>query len=74
MVNSESVKDIKPDDSGVVMDIRLMSFTHTWSAEQFVAHLHIYPGFTGKVTSLTHFPLQLGCEDHSFLDQVVADC
>ena len=25
-------------------------FSHTWSAEQFVAHCHIYPGFTGKVS------------------------
>ena len=50
-----------------------MSFTHTWSAEQFVAHPHIYPGFTGKVSSLTHFPLEPGCEDYAFLDQAVAD-
>ena len=34
---------------------------------------HIYPGFTGKVSSLTDFPLQLGCEGYSFLDQAVAD-
>ena len=34
---------------------------------------HIYPGLTGKVSSLTHFPLELGCEDYSFLDQAVAD-
>ena len=44
-----------------------------WSAEQFVAHSHIYPGFTGKLSSLTHFPLELGCEDYSFLDQAMAD-
>ena len=48
-------------------------FTHTWCGEWFVAHSHIYPGFTGKVSSLTHFPLEPGCEDYSFLDQVVAD-
>ena len=34
---------------------------------------HIYPGFTGKVSSLTHFPLEPGCEDYAFLDQAVAD-
>ena len=42
MVNSESEMGVKPGDS--------------WSAEQFLAHSHIYPGFTGKVSSLTHFP------------------
>ena len=48
-------------------------FTCTWSAEQFVAHSHIYPGFTGRVSSLTHFPLEPGCEDYSFLDLAVND-
>ena len=48
-------------------------FTCSWSTEQFVAHFHIYPGFNGKVSSLTHFPLEPGCEDYSFLDQAVAD-
>ena len=32
-----------------------------------------YPGFTGKVSSLTHFPLEPGCEDYAFFDQAVAD-
>ena len=36
-------------------------------------HSHIYPRFTGKVSSLTHFPLEPDCEDYSFLDQAVAD-
>ena len=31
------------------------------------------PGFTGKVSSLTHFPLEPGCEDYAFLDQAIAD-
>ena len=48
-------------------------FTHTWSAEWFVVHSHIYPGFIGKVSSLMHFPLELGCEDYSFPDQTMAD-
>ena len=68
MVDSESVMDIKPGDSGVVIGYQVDEFTCTWSAEQFVAHSHIYPGFTGKVSSLSHFPMEPGCEDYSFLD------
>ena len=70
-VNSDSVIGIKPGDSDVVIGYQVDEFTHTWSAEQFVAHSHIYPGFTGKVSSLTHFPLEPGCEDYAFLDQAV---
>ena len=73
MVNSESVMGIKPGDSSVVIGYLVDKFTHTLSAEQFVSHSHIYPGFTGKVSSLIHFPLELGCEDYSFLDQAMAD-
>ena len=62
----------KPCDSGVVIGYQVDGFTHTCSAEWFVAHSHIYPGFTGKVSSLTHFPLESGCEDYSFLHQAVA--
>ena len=58
-VNSDSVMGIKPGDSGVVIGYQVDEFTCTWSAEQFVAYSHIYPGFTGKVSSLTHFPLLL---------------
>ena len=72
-VNSESVMGIKPGDSGVVIGYQVDEFNCTWSAEQFGACSHIYPGFTGKVLSLTHFPLELGCEDYSFLNQAVAD-
>ena len=57
----------------MVIGYQVDEFTHTWSAEQSVAHCHIYSGFTGKVSSLTHFPLELGCEDHSFPDQAVAN-
>ena len=67
-VNSESVMGNKPDDSDVVNGYQVDELTHTWSAEQFVAHSHIYPGFTGKVSSLTQFPLEPGCEDYAFLD------
>ena len=73
MVNSESVVGVKPGDSGVVIGYQVDDFTHNWSAEQFVTHSHIYPGFTGKVSSLTHLPLELGCDDYSFLDQAVDD-
>ena len=38
-----------------------------------MAHSHIYPGFTGKVSPSTHFPLEPQCEDYAFLDQAVAD-
>ena len=48
-------------------------FTHTWSAQWFVAHSHIYPGLTDKVASPTHFPLEPGCGDFSFLDQAIAN-
>ena len=72
-VNSDSVMGIKAGDSGVVIAYQVDEFTRTWSAEQFVARFHIYPGFTGKVSSLTHFPLEPGCEDYAFLGQAVAD-
>ena len=73
MVNSESAMGIKPGESGVLTGYQVDEFTCTWSAEQFVAHSHIYPGFTGKVSSLTHFPLEPGCEDYSFLNQAIAN-
>ena len=73
MVNSESVMGIKPGDSGVVIGYQVDEFTCTWSAEQFVAHSHIYSGFTGKVSSLTHFPLEPGCKDYTILDQAIVD-
>ena len=72
-VNSECAMGIKPGDSGVVIGYQVDEFTCTWSAQWFVALSHIYPGFTGKVSSLTHFPLEPGCEDCSFLDQAMAD-
>ena len=72
-VDSESVMGIKPGDSSVVIAYHVDEFTHTWSAEWFVVCSHIYPGFTGKVSSLPHFPLEPGCEDYAFLDPAVAD-
>ena len=73
MVNSESVMSIKPGDSSVVIAYQVDELTHTWSEEWFAACSHIYPGFTGKVSSLAHFPMEPGCEDYAFLDQAVAD-
>ena len=72
-VDPESAMGVKPGDCGMVIGYQVDEFTHAWSAEWFVAHSHIYPGFTGKVSSLTHFPLELDCEDYSFLDQAMAD-
>ena len=63
VVDPDSVMAVKPGDSGVVIGYQVDEFTRTWSAEWFVARSHIYPGFTGKVSSLTHFPLEQGCED-----------
>ena len=57
---------IKPGDSSVVIGYQVDEFPHTWSAKQFVACCHIYPGFTGKVSSLTHLPLEPGCEEYAF--------
>ena len=73
VVDSDSVMGIKPGDSGVMIGYQVDEFTRTWSAQQFVALSLIYPGFTGKVSSLTHFPLEPGCEDYALLDQAVAD-
>ena len=72
-VNSESVVGIKTGESCVVIGCQVDEFTYTWSAKWFVAHSHIYPGFTGKMSSLTHFPLEPDCEDYSYLDYAVAD-
>ena len=62
MGDSESVMGIKLGDSSVVNGYGVDEFTPTWSAEWFVALSHIYPGSTGKVSSLTHFPLEPGCK------------
>ena len=73
MVNSESVVGFEPGDSGVMIGYQVSEFTCIWSAEQFVAHSHIYSEFMGKMSSLNHFPLEPGCESYSYLDQAVAD-
>ena len=68
-----SVVGIKPGDSGVVIGYQVDESTNTWSTEWYVACSYIYPGFTGNVSSLTHFALEPGCEDYAFLDQAAAD-
>ena len=72
MVDSESGGS-KPGESGVMIQYQVDECTHTQSAEWFAACSYIYPGFTGKVSSLTHFPLEPECEDYFLLDQAVAD-
>ena len=37
----------------------------------FLAQSCIYHGFTGKVSTLTHFSLKEGCKDYTFLDQAL---
>ena len=37
MMNSESVVNIKASDPGVVIGYQVGTFTHTWSAESFIA-------------------------------------
>ena len=73
MANFKSGVAVKPGDSGVVIGYQVYEFTHSWSVGCFVAEVDIYHGFTGKVLTLTHFPLESGCEDYSFLDQTVED-
>ena len=65
LFNTVSVVDIKPGDFGVVIGYQVGTFTHTWLVKHFVAELHMYPGFIGKVSTLTHFPHEPGCEDYS---------
>ena len=64
---------IIPGDSGVVIGYQTDEFTHTWLVEHFVVQWNIYPGFTGKVSTVNLSPLKPGCEDNYFLDQAVED-
>ena len=59
-VDSESAIGIEPGDSGLVIGYQVDEFMCAWSAESFVAHTHICPGFTGRVSSLTHLPPEPG--------------
>ena len=60
MVNSKSVVGIKPGYSGVVIEYQVHIFTCTRLVEHIIAQSHIYPGFTCKVSTLIHFPLEPG--------------
>ena len=65
---------IKPGDSGVVIVYQFDEFTRTWSAEWFVAHSHIYPGFAGKMSLLNPFPLNQAVADfEQGLDSILTD-
>ena len=57
----------------MVIAYQVDEISHTWSAAHFVDQSHNYFQFTGKVSTLTHFLLEPGCEDYSFLDQVLQD-
>ena len=65
-INSKSVVGIKPGDSGVVIGYQVNECTCSWLVELFIVQSHIYPGFMGKVSTSTHFPLEPGC-DHCSL-------
>ena len=62
-----------PADSGVVIENKVDEFTYTWSAVYFAAWSHIYLGFMGKMSKITHFPPEPEYENYSFLNQAVAD-
>ena len=49
-----------------VIGYNVNEFIHTWLVDCFVAWWHIYPGFMGKVSQLTHSSLEPDCEDYSF--------
>ena len=64
---------VKLGDSVVVIGCQVNEITCTWSAECIIAQSHIYSGFIGKVSTLTHFPFEPHFEDYSFLNQAVKD-
>ena len=72
-LHSKSAVGMNPGDPSVVAGYQVGEFTHTWSVECFIDESHIYPGFTGKVSSLIHFRLEPGCDNYSFLDQEIVD-
>ena len=72
MFDSKSVVGIKLGDSRVENGYQVDEFTYTWSAECIIPPSHI-AGFIGKVSTLTHFMPEPGCEDYSFLNQAFDD-
>ena len=65
-VNSKSLVCIKHGNYGLVIRYHVDEFTCSWSAVHSIAQSHIYPGFTGKLAKLTHFPLEPRHEDYPF--------
>ena len=63
-VESKSVEGVIPSNLGAIIRYQVDKFTGTWFAEHFIAQSHILPGFRGKVSTLTHFPLEPGCENY----------
>ena len=41
--------------------------------ELFILHPNVYPGFTGKLSTFAHFPLEPGGGKYTFLNQAVED-
>ena len=66
MVNSKSVVGIQASDSSLVIGDQADEFTLTWLKECLVAWLCIHAVFKGKMSTLTHFPLEPWCDDYSF--------
>ena len=73
MINSKSFIDIKPCDSGMVNGYQVDEFTCTLQQSAFLCNHTFILVSQVKVSTLNHFPLELGCEDYSFLDQAVDD-
>ena len=60
-VGSKSMVGVKSGGSGVLIGYQVDGYTHSWSAEHFIAQSHIYLGFAGKLATLTHIPHKPGC-------------
>ena len=63
MVDAKSLVGVKSGYSGVIIGYK---FSCMSLAEHFIAQSHIYAGFMGKMSTLTHFLFETGCEDYSF--------
>ena len=63
---------MKPGASGMVIGYQVGEFPCTWLFKHFDAQSPIYPGLMGKVSSLTYFLPEPGCDSYSFLVQAVA--
>ena len=68
MVDFELTVGVEPGKSSVVIGYQVLLAPGLQSSL-----LRIPTFILGKVSSLTHFPLELRCEDYSFLDHAIAD-